>query len=355
MKKEDYEKKPIKIGKIKVELIWFDSMGAKSSALYVETPDVKLLVDPGSAVMQPSYPLTKQEKEELKMKALKRIKKYAKKAECVFISHYHYDHHTLPTNTTLSLYKGKQLWLKNPNEWINYSQWNRSRLFLKQLWQTLGGGDFSVNIRKNRKKAYQEKMKTPFLKNERLLKWFNETQRMWSEWEWVKEFEIEGVEVLFVDDKEFTLGKTKIKITPPLFHGEEYTRLGWVIGFTLIYENEKILYSSDIQGPVVEEYSDWIIKEKPSLCILDGPTTYLLGYRLSEANLNRAINNISSILTSLPSSLIIYDHHLLRDRLYRDRLSKVYKLAEKLHSPFFSAREWYGKKPLILEIMARNL
>ena len=40
--------KPITIGKIRVHLVWFDSMGAKSSCLLIETPDVKILVDPGA-------------------------------------------------------------------------------------------------------------------------------------------------------------------------------------------------------------------------------------------------------------------------------------------------------------------
>lgn len=43
--------KPITIGKINVHLVWFDSMGAKSSCLLIETPDVKILVDPGAAEM----------------------------------------------------------------------------------------------------------------------------------------------------------------------------------------------------------------------------------------------------------------------------------------------------------------
>lgn len=89
--------KPITIGKIDVHLVWFDSMGAKSSCLLIETPDVKILVDPGAAEMQPSYPLSNLWKKRLRRKALEAIKEAAQKAEIVFISHYHYDHHTLPS------------------------------------------------------------------------------------------------------------------------------------------------------------------------------------------------------------------------------------------------------------------
>ena len=50
-------KNVIKKRNIKVHLIWFDSLGAKSNSIFVETPDIKLLVDPGTAVMQSTYPL----------------------------------------------------------------------------------------------------------------------------------------------------------------------------------------------------------------------------------------------------------------------------------------------------------
>jgi predicted metallo-beta-lactamase superfamily hydrolase len=48
--------KLIRTGKIKTRLIWFDSLGAKSSSVLIETPDLKLLIDPGASGMQPSYP-----------------------------------------------------------------------------------------------------------------------------------------------------------------------------------------------------------------------------------------------------------------------------------------------------------
>ena len=35
----------LKAGSIRVRLVWFDSLGAKSSCLLVKTPDVRVLVD----------------------------------------------------------------------------------------------------------------------------------------------------------------------------------------------------------------------------------------------------------------------------------------------------------------------
>ena len=42
--------------KITIKPVWFDSLGAKSSCMLVKTPDVKILIDPGIAAMQPSFP-----------------------------------------------------------------------------------------------------------------------------------------------------------------------------------------------------------------------------------------------------------------------------------------------------------
>jgi predicted metallo-beta-lactamase superfamily hydrolase len=72
-------------------------MGAKSSSIFLETPDIKLLVDPGAAGMQPSYPLSPLEKEKYRKKAISGIRRRSKEATHIFVSHYHYDHHTLPS------------------------------------------------------------------------------------------------------------------------------------------------------------------------------------------------------------------------------------------------------------------
>ncbi|GEM_PF-4365694 len=49
----------------RVELLWFDSLGAKSSSLRLRGRGCDVVVDPGAA-MQPSYPLPKDEKVRLK-------------------------------------------------------------------------------------------------------------------------------------------------------------------------------------------------------------------------------------------------------------------------------------------------
>lgn len=214
--------KLITLGELSVRLIWFDSMGAKSSCILVETPDIKILVDPGTAEMQPSYPLPYLEKDRLREEALEAIKEAAQEADTVFISHYHYDHHTLPLGAS-EIYRDKRLWIKDPNLWVNRAQWGRARLFVNQLYQMFEGKDSEkiyqppgeVNIEDPLEKLplalsrdfgdYKERKKELLKKGRR---WFNSLAALWRKEPWVSQFQVRGKDVLFVDGKQFTVGST---------------------------------------------------------------------------------------------------------------------------------------------------
>jgi predicted metallo-beta-lactamase superfamily hydrolase len=74
---------------------------------------------------------------------------------------------------------------------------------------------------------------------------------------------------------------------------------------------------------------------------------------INRINLQRAIDNMVAIIKKIKAELIIYDHHLLRDHLYKERMSEVYKKAEKNKKQVITAAEWLGKEPLILKL-AKN-
>ena len=352
--------RPIRAGEIRVHLIWFDSLGAKSSCILVETPDVKVLIDPGVAEMQPSYPLPDDEKFRLMDEAFTAIKAASAYADLVVITHYHYDHHTLPSEAP-GLYHGKLLLVKNPNIWINDSQWGRARLFFEELCEYLCGGDQSEIYEDPREVEevdpiewipraasrdfgdYQGRRMELF---ERGRRWLRKLRKKWGTGRWVKELEAGDIKVRFADGRDFRIGSTRIRFTKPMFHGIEYDRLGWVIGLVVEYGGRKILYSSDIQGPAIEDYADWIIGESPDAVVLDGPPTYLFGFTLNRINLRRSIENVLRILHECGAKPIIYDHHNLRDRHYRRRLGEVYEDSEAA-GRLMSAAEWLGMKPLI--------
>ena len=109
------------------------------------------------------------------------------------------------------------------------------------------------------------------------------------------------------------------------------------------------MFSSDLQGPEIEDYAAWIIDENPDFLVLDGPPTYLFGYMLNRINLNRAVENLCWIISETKTPTIIYDHHLLRDAKYRERVSRVYDIAKRKNKSVITAAEFLGNEPMILK------
>jgi len=345
----------IKKGKIDLYLIWSDSLGAKSFSFFVETPDIKLLVDPGAAVMQPSYPLSVYRKRKLKKEAINKILQYAEKSTHIFISHYHYDHHLRPSVIKKNFYKGKTLFIKNPNKFINFSQFKRARRFLKEILKNpelKEPEEVNINlIKKQIKKALRIEYGDYTTRKKELIekgkKWLLKMKNFWEKNKWMKEYKGKDIKVLFCDGKTFKIGETEIKFTDPLFHGLEYERIGWVVGVVIKYGKNKILYTSDIQGPQIEDYADWIIKENPDILLLDGFPLYLLGYITNKINFERAKRNLIKILEKTKSNPVIFDHHHLRNEKYVILYREVY---ENFKNRIFTYAELMNIKPMILEL-----
>ena len=81
------------LDKIGLHILWFDSLGAKCSSIAIDSSNGPIIIDPGAAEMQPSYPLPIEKKFELRRCAIKVIERYMSKAYVAIITHYHYDHH----------------------------------------------------------------------------------------------------------------------------------------------------------------------------------------------------------------------------------------------------------------------
>jgi len=356
----------LRAGDIRARLIWFDSLGAKSSCLLVETPDLRVLIDPGAAAMQPSFPLPGRAKEELKLRAYRAIEAAARKADVVVVTHYHYDHHVrfdFPVDAR-AIYGGKVVWAKDPNCYINKSQWERARLLLGQMCRELAGLDLGELLVRPRRVAFRDPMADLRLaagrefgdyqaRREELLakgraRFRRLAEGLWAKRPWVPELELGRTRVEFVDGREFEVGHTAIRFVGPHFHGVEYARVGWVLSVVVERGGRKLLYSSDLQGPVIEDYAGWIVAEDPDLLILDGPPTYLLGYMMNKINMRRAIENICRIIRAVRADPVILDHHLLREARYAERLSDVYRVAREVGKRVLTAAEWLGQEPVVL-------
>lgn len=342
--------------------LWFDSMGAKSMATFIKTDDKSIIIDPAAAIMQPSYPMEESEKEEFLEYAMERIRKYCRKSNVVIITHYHYDHHKKPEEVPES-YIDKTVYLKNPNIWINYSQWKRSRVLYTQLIDLI---DCKLDIDSLKKDPEELEIEDPYnsLKKVRekdfgdyeerheelLRKWrarMFQSAEIWKKGKWLKEFSCDNTHIKFIGDEPVKYGELTIRFPGPMFHGIEYAKTGWIEPVIFEYRDHKFLFSSDIQGPTIEDYREWIISENPDIIFMDGPSTYLLGYMLNKTNLNRIIDNVTKIVKNVDFELMIYDHHLPRDKKFRKRMQIFFDRVEEMGKRVMTAAEWFGMEPLI--------
>ncbi len=357
-----------------VKLLWFDSLGAKSSSVLIRTSDGYVIIDPGAAAMQPSYPLSAEDKVRLRGRALDRIEKYLIKCRAVVITHYHYDHHVLPGDPQLrryvNPYSGKLLILKDPNQYINASQWGRARAFIASLAKDCGASleelltspaksDFPDPL-EGLEEAASANWGEYSARKAKLLKrgrtWFEKlTREYWGSRKWVRESELpDGTKLVWGDGRVFNFGNTHLKILNPWFHGLEYDRTGWVTPVVIEKPGAKVFYTSDVMGPEIEDYATAIIEEMPNAIILDGPPTYLFPYMLNRINLRRAIANIVRIIRECEPDLIIYDHHLLRECEWRERVREAFSVARRFDVRLVTAAEYLRRKPLIDTICGRK-
>lgn len=274
-----------------------ESLGTRSMATLVKTKDCSILIDPGVALGPSRYGLPPHPLEVQRMgEHWKAIKKFAKKSDILIVTHYHYDHHD-PNEP--DIYRGKTVFLKHPEEMINKSQKGRAKFFLERL------GNLPKTLQYS-----------------------------------------DGREVLF--------GSTKIRFSDPVFHGTN-PRLGYVTEVSIKEGDFCFVFTSDVEGPSVGEQAKFILNEDPNLVYLDGPMSYMLGYRYSKASLDYSIKNINDILKKTKIEKLIVDHHLLRDMKWKDRIKEVFRTAEKQNVKVLTAAEYLGLENEMLEARRKEL
>ncbi len=260
-------------------------------ATVIEVSKQKIFIDASAALGPYRYGLPPHPLElDALENAKEKISDIAKDCNIHVITHYHYDHY----DPNEDFYIGKKIFAKSIASNINYSQKERGTLFYEKF----------------KKKA----------------------------------------EIIYCDNNAYEVNGIKIKFSPPFPHGPYGVRLGYVV-MVSIEENEKILFASDVQGPVYEKARDYIINEEPSLLIMDGPPSYFLGWRFSQENLEKAEKNLVKIMEKLDCMLIL-DHHLLRDLKYKERLHELYSLYGDRIKTF---AEYNGLENKMLEAKRKEL
>lgn len=274
-----------------------ESLGTRSMATFIDTKDCKILIDPGVALCPIRYGLPAHPIEYERMDFhWERIKRYAKKADVLVVTHYHYDHHD-PDEP--EVFKDKILLTKHPKKNINKSQKKRSRYLLEQL------GDLPERIE-------------------------------------------------FSDGKEFTFGDTTIRFSEAVPHGTN-TKLGYVTEVCVEDGKEKFVHTSDVEGPSLDEQIQFLLDEKPKTIFCDGPMTYMLGFRYSKKSMEASVDNIIRIIKETKVKKFVLDHHLLRDLKWDERIDKAYKMAKKKKVKLMTFAEYLGRKNDNLEARRKEL
>lgn len=288
---------------MKVIPVSFDSLGARSMATLVETRKLNVFIDPGVALGPTRYslPPNMYEFKELE-KARKEILKISKKTQIIVITHYHYDHHFPPDDELFEkIYKNKIIFTKHTEEKIHLSGRTRGRRFCKAVKKICKQLDFA-------------------------------------------------------DGKEFDFNDIKINFSPGVWHGKVKSRVGTVVMACIQDKKQKLVHASDAQDLTDDEARDWVIKQNPDILILDGAITYMLGYRLSLKDFKHGQDNVMKVIEKCRNlKKIIYDHHLLRDIKYKERIKPVLEKANKKKIKILTAAEFLGKKNLFLEAWRKEI
>ena len=289
-----------------------ESFGVRSIATLIETPDVKMVIDPGCA-LGPRRGNTKKfyYPHPLEYKALKettnKIIAACKGAGIIIISHYHYDHHKPQFTDYFTIYSNKEIAQKIYSDKIIYAK------------------NFRENINASQRKR-------GFLFNKIMRKHFKE--------------------IYFTDSKTFQKGNTEIVFSPPVYHGEKNAKGGWIIMVSIIYDDEKFLFSSDVQGPMIKDTLKYIINEKPNVAYVGGPPIYLRKL-ISDAPLNQALKNMIKLAEKIP--FLIIDHHLLRDKNWRTWVEPFFSAGLEKNHQIYCASEYVNKPENLLEANRENL
>jgi predicted metallo-beta-lactamase superfamily hydrolase len=293
---------------IQVTPLAAESLGVRSMCTFVETPDVRVLLDAGVSLGPSRLGFRPHPQEYKALKAArKRIADAAKKAEVVTISHYHFDHHT-PSYTdwfqhwssdevARQIYEGKIVLAKSYRDNVNFSQRHRGWVFANT------GGKHAEKVE-------------------------------------------------YVDGKEYVFGDTKIRFSEPVVHGEPGTELGWLLMATIEHDGERVLFTSDVQGPMHTATLKTILNEDPSVIIVGGPPAYLIGL-VDEESIQIGIRNLAKIAQNVPTTVL--EHHLLRQENWREIAKPVFEAANAVEHSVLTAAEFLKAENALLESKRKQL
>lgn len=286
----------------------FESLGVRSMCTFVETSDVRILIDAGVALgprlRRAPHPLEYRARNECRA----RIRDYALKADVIVISHYHNDHHTPNYTETI---------------WLGSSQ-EESKLIYED----------KIVLAKDFRNAINT----------------GQRRRGWMFQRFLKEI---GAKCSVADDQVFEYGATKVKFSPPVPHGEEKSELGYVVMTLVESGDQKILHASDVQGPISTQTANLISRLSPDLAIVGGPPLYLEGFKIESGSIRKGIANAAKLTERI--STLILEHHLLRSENWRNEAKLIFDSADRYGHEVLTAADYLRITPALLESRREQL
>jgi predicted metallo-beta-lactamase superfamily hydrolase len=293
---------------LQITPIGFESYGVRSMCTFVQTADIRVLIDAGVA-LGPRFGKSPHPQEYHALyRCRSKIREFAAKADLIVVSHYHNDHHT-PNYT-------ETVWLGSSAE--------------------------------ESEQIYRDK--TVLVKDIRNSINFSQRRRGWMFQRFVKRI---GGKCEVADGREYEYGATKLKFSQPVPHGDERSELGWVIMTAIESGDHIFLHSSDVQGPMVNQTTRLILKANPDLLVLGGPPVYLEGVKVDQTAIRLGLGNAAKIAATVPT--VIFEHHLLRAKDWRERSKLPYEVAGSAGNTMTTASEYAGEPTRILEAIRPEL
>lgn len=291
----------IKMKYIKLQPLCADSLGTRSMALFLETPDIRILIDP-NATLSMRYKLVPHPIEYKTLRdCIQKIFFYSQKCKYIFISHYHYDHYipffedytfmSVKQSLAEDLYKNKIIFLKDIESNIDSTQQRRGSFFY----------------------AITKKI---------------------------------AEDITFVDGQRFELDNTILQFSPPIPHGElEYFK-GFVIMIIVMYDIEKFIFAPDIYGIISTEILEYIIKENPDWIYLGGPPLYLKSIKIGPLAIKKSKENLLRLASK---TNIIIDHHLVRSHDWKSWLQDIKNVSEHYKKKVLTVAEFLNVEHKLYE------
>ncbi|MCD6461407.1 MAG: hypothetical protein J7L61_01535 [Thermoplasmata archaeon] len=282
---------------MEIEVLGADSLGVRSMCIRAVGKEGSVVIDPGAALGPYRFGLPPSPAEERRLEETRKaIERAVSLSDAVVVSHYHYDHHS----PERPLFHSKKTFLKDPENSINKSQRERAAYLISLL----------------------------------------------DEWD-VKYDVADGRDNLQVGD-------LSLSFSPPMPHGPQGTRLGYVIMTAVTEGNTTVVHTSDIEGLLPEEGIRWIEERKPDIIFADGPPTYLLGHRFSSRNLGIAVETMKALVENTGAVLVL-DHHLLRDLGYRKRMNGLFEAGKNGGKRVITMAGFSGMEEDLLEARRKEL